>query len=243
VWVDCNSDGISQSAELKTLSAAGVASIGLQDTATLSKDNGNLIGLTSTYQTTNGSTRAAADVWFVADKAASTGTAPSAVDSAIAALIPVVAPRPGPTQYARVKDSDLPARAAVQAAVFNPKPWVQEAAVTAIASSVAQLPEAKLSDIRSSVSNLAQAIGSFDSLNAAARDQHAAQAANSPAQTPASSAATLTVASMVDVMKRFDSNGQALFASGTGAAALGKSITLPGLQDPAKNGMLASPAG
>jgi hypothetical protein len=208
----------------------------------LSKDNGNLIGLTSTYQSTDGSTRAAADVWFVADKTASIGTAPLAVDSAIAALNTTRTPLSGPTQYARVKDSGLPARATVQAAVFNPNPCGQLAPANAISSPAVPLPDTMLSEIRTSVSNMAHAIASFDSLTVAAREQSSALPSNSPALTPPPSATTLTVASMVDVMKRFDGNGKDLFASGTGASALGKSITLPGLQDPAKNGMLASPA-
>jgi len=33
----------------------------------ISKDNGNIIGLTSSYQTTDGASHAAADVWFVTD--------------------------------------------------------------------------------------------------------------------------------------------------------------------------------
>jgi hypothetical protein len=242
VWVDANSDGISQTGELKSLRAAGVASIGLQDTAALSKNNGNLVGLSATYQTTDGATRATADVWFVADKAASTGTVVATVDNAIAALKPAAPPSAGPTQYARVRDSDLPAPMAVPAAVSNPRPWDQPAAGATVPSPVAPTEEAKLSAIRSSVSHLAQAMGSFDALNAAARDQTASQTPASPTQAPAPSAAALTVASMVDVMKRFDNNGNALFATNSGAAAVGKSITLPGLQDPAKNGMLASPA-
>jgi hypothetical protein len=35
-------------------------------------DNGNLLGLTSMYQTTDGASHSAADVWFLADKASAT---------------------------------------------------------------------------------------------------------------------------------------------------------------------------
>jgi len=65
--VDANSDGVTETGELKTLSDLGIASISTQADTNLSKDNGNLIGLTSSYQTTDGATHAAADVWFVAD--------------------------------------------------------------------------------------------------------------------------------------------------------------------------------
>jgi hypothetical protein len=74
-----------------------------------------------------------------------------------------------------------------------------------------------------------------------AREASAAQAPNS--RTPTLSAATLTVANMVDVMKGFDNNGNAVFATSSGSAALGKTMTLPNLQDPVKSGILASPAG
>jgi hypothetical protein len=69
VWVDGNSDGVSQTAELKTLAALDISSLSLQTQTGVAKDNGNVLGLTSTYQTADGANHAAADVWFVADKA------------------------------------------------------------------------------------------------------------------------------------------------------------------------------
>jgi hypothetical protein len=68
VWVDANSDGRTGTGELKSLEQLNISSISAVAEVNLSKDNGNLIGLTSTYQTTDGATHAAADVWFVADK-------------------------------------------------------------------------------------------------------------------------------------------------------------------------------
>jgi hypothetical protein len=67
VWVDANSDGNTDGGELKSLQSLGIASISAQADVELIKDNGNLIGLTSTYQTEDGVTHEAADVWFVAD--------------------------------------------------------------------------------------------------------------------------------------------------------------------------------
>jgi hypothetical protein len=71
VWVDGNSDGVTEEGELKSLTSLGISSISTQATAELSKDNGNLVGLVSSYQTTDGATHQAADVWFVADRQAS----------------------------------------------------------------------------------------------------------------------------------------------------------------------------
>jgi Ca2+-binding EF-hand superfamily protein len=60
VWVDGNSDGVTEAGETHTLSSLGIASINAQAVVDLSKDNGNLVGLTSSYQTTDGATHAAA---------------------------------------------------------------------------------------------------------------------------------------------------------------------------------------
>ncbi len=64
VWVDANSDGISQAAELKTLAQAGVQSISLNDTTTNQTINGNKVTHISTFTKTNGTTGTIADVWF-----------------------------------------------------------------------------------------------------------------------------------------------------------------------------------
>jgi hypothetical protein len=45
---------------------------------------------------------------------------------------------------------------------------------------------------------------------------------------------------MVDVMKQFDANGRPVGASATVVAALGKSLSLPGLPDPTSNSFLAA---
>ena len=52
-------------------------SLDLNATPTSSKDNGNTIGLVSSYQTSDGHTQALADVWFVADKPTAASQAPA----------------------------------------------------------------------------------------------------------------------------------------------------------------------
>jgi hypothetical protein len=78
VWVDANHDGISQAGELKGLADYHIASINLNAQAGTLTDNGNLLGLTSSYTTTDGSQHAVADVWFAKDHAATTGTTEAA---------------------------------------------------------------------------------------------------------------------------------------------------------------------
>jgi hypothetical protein len=67
VWVDSNSDAQTSSGELKLLSDLGITQLNLATNTARDSSQGNLIGLTSTYQTIDGSLHAAADVWFVVD--------------------------------------------------------------------------------------------------------------------------------------------------------------------------------
>jgi hypothetical protein len=71
VWIDSNSDGVTEAGELKTLASLNIATVGVNAQVGTATDNGNLLGLTSTYQTTDGASHSAADVWFLADKASS----------------------------------------------------------------------------------------------------------------------------------------------------------------------------
>jgi hypothetical protein len=75
VWVDGNSDGLSQSAEIHSLSEMGITQVSTQTTTGGGVDKGNILGLTSSYQTSDGASHAAADVWFQTAPAAGTGLA------------------------------------------------------------------------------------------------------------------------------------------------------------------------
>jgi hypothetical protein len=65
VWQDANSDGQTQQGELKSLSSLGITELNLDAQATGTSNNGNVIGLESSYQTQDGQTHAMADVWLV----------------------------------------------------------------------------------------------------------------------------------------------------------------------------------
>ena len=67
VWVDANHDGKTDSGELKSLEELGIASMDLSATKGTTVDNGNLLGLVSSYTTTDGSQHQMADVWFAKD--------------------------------------------------------------------------------------------------------------------------------------------------------------------------------
>jgi hypothetical protein len=94
VWVDSNSDGVTDGGELKTLDSLHIASIAVVAVTGSERDNGNLLGLTSTYQTTDGQNHDAADVWFLTDHAkpdAAAALVPTATVAGAAGL-PAAAP-------------------------------------------------------------------------------------------------------------------------------------------------------
>jgi len=69
VWTDANSDGKSESAELKSLLDLGINSISLVVAETNSVDNGNQVKLASTYDTNNVHNNQIVDVWFKSSEA------------------------------------------------------------------------------------------------------------------------------------------------------------------------------
>jgi hypothetical protein len=64
VWVDANVDGVTQAGELHSLTDLNIASISLDAQKTSIFDQGNWIGLESSYTTTDGTQHALADVWL-----------------------------------------------------------------------------------------------------------------------------------------------------------------------------------
>jgi hypothetical protein len=103
VWVDANTDGISTDAELRSLSDLGITKLNLDATVDGTVDNGNLVGLRSSYETSDGNTHAAADVWFVADANASDAGTLASLDAQFAQTLDqlqttyAITPTEGPT--------------------------------------------------------------------------------------------------------------------------------------------------
>jgi hypothetical protein len=230
VWIDANSDGISEKGEVVGLDSLGITSISANATVTPTKDNGNLIGLTSTFDI-NGKTQEAADVWFVADKAAAYAATPQTLAPA-----PASSPQPGvPTVTAAAPialDWNVPLAPAGSAPAGSPP-------VTAAATPLpAPSPQvvAGQSDLRTQVSSIAQAISAF------AGDANAGTAETPKLNVASASSggAALTAVSMADVLKQFDANGNLLLPQGTAANGLNGVPSLVPTQDPNSDGALAS---
>ena len=64
VWINRSNDGVSAPDQIFSLASLGITSLQLNATDTAIGDNGNLIGMVSSYTTNTGQTHEMADVWF-----------------------------------------------------------------------------------------------------------------------------------------------------------------------------------
>jgi hypothetical protein len=69
LWVDANSDGITNAGELHALAEYGITELNLNAQAGTVVDHGNVLGLTSSYTTADGAKHDMADVWFAKEAA------------------------------------------------------------------------------------------------------------------------------------------------------------------------------
>jgi hypothetical protein len=90
VWVDSNSDGVSQTPELHSLSSLGITQLDLKAQASTQEDNGNMVGLVSSYTTSDGAVHDMADVWFATSQPVSTSLTQSA--AAVPPVLNLVVP-------------------------------------------------------------------------------------------------------------------------------------------------------
>jgi hypothetical protein len=116
VWVDANSDGVSASPELRTLSSLGITQLDLKAQSSTEVDNGNIVGLVSSFTTADGNVHQMADVWFSTQVAPGSTTSSDAQQAAVPAL-DLVAPekaQPAPglvrAQLPTVVEGDLKAQ-------------------------------------------------------------------------------------------------------------------------------------
>jgi hypothetical protein len=86
VWVDGNADGVSQADELKSLTDLGITKLNLDAKQNVSQNNGNWVGITSTYETADGASHAAADVWFAQGATSSVSQSVSNLSGALSSF-------------------------------------------------------------------------------------------------------------------------------------------------------------
>ena len=216
VWVDANSDGVSTANEIHSLASLNITQISVQATAGTGIDAaGNLQGLMSSFQTADGATHGTADVWFMAPQKAASVTPSAAeqatvIDQAIAAL--------GNTT------------------VTGSEPDVSVTPIAVIQPNSVTVNE-PATDLRSRVSSLAQALSTFGAIGQSAGSGLAGEQLQSTGS-PGNGTSLVAVASMLDVMQKFDSNGSLLKAPDQLAVASAKSPLLSGVQAGVANGIL-----
>ena len=236
IWIDSNSDGVSDESELRTLTSLGIAKIRLTATTGTTTDNGNILGLTSSYETTDGVTHDAADVWFLADRTPTTSTTSAAanqasarslgsVDSAIAALNPSVAPLPAPTLA-------VPSVVSVPATAVPLPP----ALVVQPGDAAQPLVLGNTSALRAQVSNMAQALGAFvDGGPGPAGSVVSGQ----DGQTKLASPVAIAASNLAEALKQFDVQGQLLNGSPTLGVATQSTPQFHAGSPPSSSGVLA----
>jgi hypothetical protein len=212
---------VTDEGELKTLASLGISKINLAAQAGTATDNGNILGLTSSYETTDGATHAAADVWFLADRTPVSSA--TSVDSAIAALATTTDP-----------SQSLPPLVDVATA-----PATQTAPTIQVQPASVPAPTAALSDLRVQVSGMAQAMGSFVDTGAAPSGL-ATTALDGASTAPSLSPVALAVTSMADAMKQFDSSGNVQGSQVALGGSATTALTLKGINDPTSGDILAT---
>jgi hypothetical protein len=90
VWVDGNADGSSQAGEMRSLSSLGITELSLNAQTSTEVNNGNVIGLTSSYTTSDGASHGMADVWFQTSSDTPSGNAAAPVP--VASTVPAAPP-------------------------------------------------------------------------------------------------------------------------------------------------------
>jgi hypothetical protein len=214
VWVDNGTLGSTDVGELRTLDSLGIASLSLQEDRTPAKDNGNLVGITSSYTTTEGETRTMADVWFVADRDEAEPTVTTALETPLAAPEGEVATSGGdgvvlPPMAVAADDAGTAGGPTLPELSLDVPTAPAEVAPS---TPVGRSDPLAASDLRSRVSSLAAAIGEHAGSGDSVDDPFQRQ------RTPALGVTGGTLASapapaftaMVDVMSRFDAQGNAL---------------------------------
>jgi hypothetical protein len=222
VWVQTNADG---TGTLKSLSDLGIVSLNLNAQASSTLDNGNVIGLTSTFTTADGQTHALDDVWFRTSAASATGITPTTTGAPATPVANVTtAADASAASLSAISTSQLSALTASEPKALRP-----------------------VAGLQSAVSNLVQAMNSSIQGDLSDRgllgDQQSTT--SSPADLASDGPNTAMVSSLVSVMSQFDANGQLTSAAAPSSAATQAPTQtavakLKALEDPSAMGFLTT---
>jgi hypothetical protein len=262
VWV--NAYDPSQPQELLSLSQLGIVSLNLNTTGKMDKNNGNLIGMESSYTTTSGATYAMGDVWFTVDNKAVSALTTSQVaaltSTQVAALTTTQVARFNTSDIAVLTTTQIASLSATDVAVLSSSQIgalsnVQIAALSSgqvgalNANQMASLGTdmiAKLSlqesqTLQAQVSSLTNALSLFNSTALEIANNTVASNLTSMTNSQGmtiNQAVAVNVNSLVSALKLFDANGNLIAPSALQTAS--STPLTPAIPKPPSTGFLAS---
>jgi hypothetical protein len=203
-WVDKDSDGVSDDGELQSLGSLGITELNLQAQASRDVDNGNVLGLKSSYSTADGGVHEMADVWFATDGVANGLTADPLTQQPQEAIELILPPPAGGTELAAA-----PFSTAGRLDVNTSLPPTDTEVRTYDADTVST------NDLRSQVGGLVDALAAYGA--GGTQSPSTQPAADALVSSSTSSSQSVTgnsgLVGMVDALKQFDANGQPVTGS------------------------------
>jgi len=226
VWVgETSTNGVVQGGQLESLDSLGIVQLNLSYTADPTMNNGNLVGMISSFVTSNGQTHEMADVWFQTSQVQSTNAA--VVSTTVSAGFSQSLTT---TQIAQaLATAQIAALTSTQVAALMP-------------SQVGALSNA--GSMQSQIGGMVQAIGSFNQPQSPVVSSSGMPLINSQSSTTVVAGlvgVSVNVAGMVGALQQFGPNGTPVVAPPlVGSVTTATTLTASPLSNPANNGILAS---
>ena len=192
VWVGESTNGAVQGGQLESLDSLGIVQLNLSYASDPTMNNGNIVGMVSSFVTSNGQTHEMADVWFQTSSVQQTNPASSLVTNSIAALTTsqVVSLTTG-GQVAALVSAQVSGLTVSQITALSP---LQVASQNGTAS------------LQTQVGGLVQAMGQFSQMQSTGSSSSGINLLNTQS-TVNSGIMTANLSSIAATLQQFDING------------------------------------
>ena len=232
VWVgETSSNGAVQGGKLESLDSLGIVQLNLSYTSNPTIDNGNIVGMVSSFVTASGQTHQMADIWFQTGpvQTASASIAPTtpsvqSLATTVALTTSQVAALTTGGQVSALATAQITGLTATQVAALTPN-----SLTTA-------------TGLQSQVGGLAQAIGSFQSQSVAAGSAGVSLVTQPDIRMTGVVGVSVNVSGMVGALQQFGSNGSPVGIPPvvSSVSTTPTSLTVSPLPNPAINGILTT---
>ena len=202
VWVDANSDGVTENGELKSLASLGITSLDLAAQKTSIDNQGNQIGLVSGFTTSDGVSHVMADVWLATSNNVDTISTADLASNTEGSLSAVTTAQVGGLTTVQVTAIATDQVAAITTTQMVALPTVQVTALTANDLDPIAVPP----NLDTSAQELTQALDSYLT-NPSNGLQTTSELGNTNEAQENNIAANRSVVSMAASLAQFDANG------------------------------------